>query len=385
MSSNYKTECPRCHTVYPMPPAKLNEPKARANCGKCGYTFFLNSHLIAPPAAAPVQPTPKVAPTPSAPIPPVSQKPATTPTAATQGTQQADSIALPKIPIKKKAPPADGMIFDEMDAGKEGSSDVFFSDDELNNFVTQNLTQTTATVAATAKDNGQHTREDEAWLDELLKNDDSPDIKVIANHNSNTDDLSKIIGEDLESLIPQVETQEDPKLLMKKIQERLHSDQPTQEQLVKKRSLGSQLGWVLASLAMLLLAGAQYVFFNQNTIAKNPAQAQTVKSLCQICTLPSADVGAFKITHELKDGEADFSTDLMGSIANISDADQLYPNLKITVTGAGNALLGELVLAPKDYLAFEQSVLSSHRDGKFILTLDVPQNEINSITINPFY
>lgn len=46
MRTPYKTQCPRCKTIYPMLPEKLDNPKARANCGKCHHIFFLNANLV---------------------------------------------------------------------------------------------------------------------------------------------------------------------------------------------------------------------------------------------------------------------------------------------------------------------------------------------------
>lgn len=424
MSNNYKTECPRCHTIYPMPANKLDDSKARANCGKCGHTFYLNLHLIEPkaksfsqklaakaaqapkPQARPVTP-PSAAPASSAAPtktmrpnarPNAQQTPATTP--KPQARPQASTVqptktpapqaaapqqaATPSAPSKKRQKPQaqEGMIFDSMDTPQEDRVNLDFSADELDNFLRQDVV-IQDTTSASGKNNGRHTDSDEAWLDDLLKNDDSPDIKVVR-QNDNTDDLSDIIGEDLDELIPKAQAPENPKQVLKKIQDRLHSDHPTQEQIFTKRSALSQIGWLISCFLMLGLAGVQYVFFNQERIAKNPEDAALVRQLCPICTLPSADTNAFTTSSRLLDGPADFSTDLIGNIQNQSAQNQLYPNIKIRVVG-GRGVIGELILAPKEYLAYEQKILPAHQNGEFMITLDIPKEDISAISIEPFY
>lgn len=372
MSNQYKTECPRCHTVYPMPTAKLSDQKARANCGKCGHTFFLNMHLIAP-----TQENPNQQPTQKGQLQQANKQAPSTPAQTQQNPANTPSHN------KKRQKPAitEGMIFDGMETEQEENGEISFSDDELNNFLNRDIAAE-ANVAATAKDSGQH-QNDETWLDDLLKQEQSPSIEVLSRQND-TDAISKIIGQDLESLIPQAQREEDPKLVMKKIQSRLNAHQSTQEQLMTKRGIGSTLCWGLICLLMLGLAAGQYLFFNSTAIAKDPAQSALVKQFCSFCQLPSADTTALQISYYLQDGQADFSTDLIGTIKNTYDTDQLYPNIKISVMG-GRGLLGELVLSPKEYLAFEQLTLSANKDDRFMLTLDIPRDEISSVTIEPFY
>lgn len=350
--SNYKTQCPHCKTIYPMPEAKLSCADAKASCGKCKHSFLLNNHLINEAASLP--PTSRPAPSPKTPKP-----------------------AKPKKQVI-----ADDLIFDHMEIGDE-PDEVSFSDDELNAFMSNAVVVDTPIIAATAKDSGQHTDDDEAWLNNLLKNETAPDTPEIIKSQPD-DDLSELIGADLETLIPEEHNQDSLEAIHQRMQARLAHTTPTQEQLVKQRGIGYYLTWTLASVLMLLLAAVQYAIFNTHTIAKSPTQAALVRSLCSFCALPAAEPSAFHTGYTLQDGMADRTTDMIATIKNISPTDQVYPNIKVSIQGE-NGLIGELALSPKEYLEIEQTILATSSEGRFMLTLDTPQKDIKAITITPFY
>lgn len=394
MTTQYKTQCPRCHTIYPMPAAQLNKPKARANCGKCHHTFFLNLHLIDDKQKA-TENTIKQQPS----SVDVNQTNPNKQTQANQAQKQqaqkqqaqaliddTSNISVPRIPTRqKKSKPiaTEGMIYDDMDSGSSDTGEVYFDDDELNAFLNQSIQNTP--VAAATKNNGQDNNSDEAWLDDLLK-DNSPAVEVnpVAKQAADDEDISKLIGADLDSLIPEVMNHEDPETIRQKVNARLSEHAPTQEQLATKRSLSSQLLWLAGCVLMIAALAVQYVVFNQDAIAKNPTQAELVQHWCSICKLPAADTQAFKINHQLKNGSADYSTDLSGTLKNTSDAEQLYPNLRIQVMGNAG-LVGDLVLSPSDYLAVYHRSLIPGQETRFLLTLDVAIKDVKSVTIEPFY
>lgn len=408
--SNYKTECPRCHTVYPMPDSKLNEPKARANCGKCGHTFYLNLHIIDPKTAdinsklnAKAQATPQVKPQVKTQI--KTQQVATntqarpTPTKDSQSKQPAsdvglfaddpnDKIAPPKIPIKKKKPvvPTEGMIFDDM-AGDDVANDAL-DFDGLDDFMKQEVVINKPVTASSKLDNAQQNgSDDEAWLDDLLKNDDSPAITTKPLDNRPSDDFSDILGEDYTDIIPIAHqaTIDDPKAFTQRAETRL-AHNPSQEQLAKKRSVGLSLLWVLGCLMLVGLLFVQYVIFNADTIAKTPQKAGIAGTLCGVlpCPKASADIGAFSITHTTKPSDADHATDIIAIMQNTSGAEQLYPNLKITLNG-NSGIVGEAALTPADYLTNEQRLIAPATQKRFMLTFDVDSSAVKSITIEPFY
>lgn len=376
--SNTKTQCPHCHTCYPMPENRLNDLSLKAVCKNCGKSFLPNHHLQTDnhPTVAAAHPSASAK----------AINPA--PKQVLQHTTQEQDLggALPKIPTKKKklTVAQEGMIHDNIEL-ESNSAEFAISDDELNDFIARAsspLSEQSIVAPSLNKNTDNHKDDDEAWLDALLKNEDSPNITVMPSEPEQKQNIPLIAGEDLTALIPEAHRQEDPKVLMQKMQARLAS--PTQEQIVTKRSPLASFGWILGCLALVFLAIAQYLYFNQQAIAKNPSQSAWVKKLCSSCQLPSADLNAFKISHQLQQGSADFSTNLVGTLFNHSDTQQLYPNLKIAVIGT-NGVLGELVLAPKDYLVFDKALINTKSDERFMLTLDVPKDEIASIQIEPFY
>lgn len=379
MTSIVKTKCPRCHTVYPMPQDKLNEPKARANCGKCGHTFFLNLNLVET-ASTQINQT-------------SADKSATqSPSAPLNGAQTAladENIKPIKIPTRKKKAPVvtEGMIYDDMQTDEEDSSQISF--DGLDDFLKQDTISAPIVASSSHSNAQQNGSEDESWLDDLLKNDDSPSIAVksttAANHTQ--DDFEGMFDEDYTDIIPIAQNPliQDPDLLAQKAEQRL-AHNPTEEQKAKSRGMVAQLGWLVGCLLLMGLLMMQYVFFNADTIAKHPDSAGPLIALCPLvkCPTDAVNLGAFDVSYDIKAGEADYSTDLLATLKNTSSTDQLYPNLKITIHGK-DGVIGGLAVAPKDYLTTESRLLAAAQDKQFLLTLDIDRQQVKSINIEPFY
>lgn len=385
-----KTQCPSCGTIYPMPKDKLSDPNVRANCGRCKKSFLLNKHLVA-------KQVPPKSPTKANPSKPAQSTanhtaqtnakapPKTTQIQATKNNEPliiganeliGDDLSLPKIPIRQKKSkplPTDGMIFDEMDSDDDSSVD--FGDD-LDDFLNSEPIIQDHYQSSQDKNSVVGEKED-AWLDELLK-DTSPSEKSPLLAQNPKDDLSQVLGVDLTTAIPEaVKEPKSPKVVLEPVT-------PTQQQLASRRPLSYYLGWGLACLGLVGLLLAQYVFFNANAIAKDNKNAALVNVICLDC-LPAANPKALMTDYQLSKGQADYSTDLLGTISNISNQDQLYPNLKITILGT-TGVVGELALAPSDYLAFAgQQRLRAKQNGRFLLTLDIPYDEVKTVVIEPFY
>lgn len=365
----YKTQCPHCQTTYPIPESKATDPNARAKCLNCQNKFVVSANLIKQPAEANTQNT----------------SPQNTNTqSASQQTQDKqggdDKISLPKIPIKhkktkKNTPIDDGLIHDDMPS--DDSVDLSDIDSDLDNFINQPLD--TQTTQHSTQSNVQNNN-DEAWLDDLLK-DNNTNIETAGANTSDDDVLSELGDEDLTALIPTA-PKENPDEILQKINQRI-SHSPTQEQLVTRRSSARNIAWGVGCVLMLILLGAQYVFFNGDAIAKTN-NAPMVNSLCQNC-LPSADPSAFATTYRLQN--LGTQTRMIGTLSNQSTTDQLYPNLKITLIG-DTGVVGDMALAPKDYLAFPQRLIQPYQEGqdnRFMLTFNYPSDNIKAISIEPFY
>lgn len=327
MSSHHQTQCPRCHTIYPMPESKLGDQKARANCGKCQHTFFLNAHLVN----------------------------------ANQPT--------------KPAIADDEIIFDDNMQIKDSTPEINFDGDGLDDFLKQEF-ETTAPKPRNTAD------EDESWLEDLLKDDDNTALPTAPITKRPSDDISDLIGVDINSYIPEAPIQESPQDLLKKVNERL-SHAPTQEQLAKKRSLSFSLVWIVGSVLMIGLMGFQYAFFHQTTLNQQPEKA-FLKNFCPVCNFAESNPSAFESSYQIAQGSAEHTTNLIGTLKNTSADQQILPNLKVRIMGA-NGLIGDLALAPSEYLADKQTLLLPNQSSRFMLTLDVDTEDIKTITFEPFY
>lgn len=333
MSSRYQTQCPRCHTIYPMPESKLGEEKARANCGKCQHTFFLNAHLI-------------------------DTKP--------QPSKPKSQPKSPTIPNQ--------VIFDDTaDNGKE-STEINFDGDGLEDFLKQEFETTTPKPRNTAD-------EDESWLEDLLKSDNNtlPSTPISKRPN---DELSDVMGMDISSYIPSAPVQESTEDILEKVNRRLNHA-PTQEQILTKRSGLFNVVWAVGCVILVITLGAQYAFFHQNTLNQQPDKA-FLKPLCPFCNFAESNPSAFQTSYQLSHGVAEHTTNMIGTLKNTSANNQVYPNLKIRIMGK-QGLIGDLALAPSEYLAGEQTLLLANQSGRFMLTLDVAVEDITTITFEPFY
>ena len=379
MSVSVRTQCPHCQTTYPMPESKLGNAKARATCGKCKQTFLLNDNLV------------------SSEIKNVQAlsvgEPQTTKSAhSAQPSTSTDSFSVAnKRPLdeqnrmdtataRQQAMPSD--------PDEDGDDDFDLS--QLESLMNANL-KANVNAQSTPDDPSTkdvHQNQEDAWLDELLKNNDTiASAPLVKTHPH--DDMSDVLGGvDIDNIIPvsdPIATQS-PKDLNKKIQARLKSSHPTQEQLMQRRSLGSQILWGLGCLLLLGVLGGQYVFFNLDRFLRQPEHASKLHDLCTKfpqCQLPWAEVSAFSITPEIKEGKGGVPG-VFAVIQNTSGKDQLLPNLKVTVMG-DTGVVGEFIATPDEYQLAPQRVLASGQRKSFLLSVDAPKDAVTSAKIEPFY
>ncbi|MDO5651696.1 MAG: zinc-ribbon domain-containing protein [Moraxella sp.] len=374
MTARYQVQCPRCQKLYPMPAAKLGDDTARATCGKCQHTFFLNAHLVpaqTTPTQAGVGSNSTTSPT-AQPINPVPQN-------NTISNSTAHNTAAKAPPKKAKVKPVitEGMIHDDDD------TDLGFDASELDTFMKNDVVINAPVVAATAKDNAQADPNDEAWLNSLLK-DNNIVVDRSLNKQRPDDDLSDILGVDIDNIIPAAEPsaarQGEPDIYQK-IQARLESHAPTQEQLAKKRPFSTQFMWLIGCILLIGLMGLQYIFFNADSLLKQPEYAAKLHKVCTFlpCNPPSADSSAFEITHQVRIFNAK-TTNLLVTLNNTSADNQLYPNLKITFVG-DNGVIGELI----DYLTTPQRLLTSGQQKSLMLGVDLASGNIKTVNIEPFF
>lgn len=402
MRTQYKTQCPRCQTIYPMPNDKLNQPKARANCGKCHHTFFLNSNLIQPDELVIPKPVttevnvsaiqtatePESAPSVTVPAGIISAQEAV-------ANAQKRAIGTP-MPTPEPAPiaPQNNSSAHNIDITGAAESIDF---DGLDSFLNSDVVvapKVQKTVDAPID------REAAALIDDLLGDNQhktaakeppkpAPEPKKTTTNSRLKDAMSDIFGTEL-AKIPTATTNTisaEKKAQQQRTEQRLASQSPSQEKIAKKRGFFGQLMWIVGCLGLLVLMAGQYIIFNTDNIARHPEQAQLVLSICGniSCNLPNADPNAFSSTYELQNGKNN-ATNLIGTITNDSDEDQLYPNLKVSVYGNNSKILGDFVVTPKDYLTTKQRLLSANQGKRYMFTLpDITPNQISQIKIEPFY
>lgn len=349
-----------------MPAAKLGDPNARAKCGQCQQVFFLNANLIS--NGTPIQqPAPQ------------SQARSTTRQQALPSQTQED-LSIPAIPRRaKRAKPVatEGMIHDEMDGTNtqtpQTTSTVAFSDDELDSFLNENINFVPRLSKSTKDEMADN--EDEAWLKDLL-NDKKP---VVTNAQTTTSTTtSPIINEvDLNAVIPVAVPKPKKPISIKQIE----SNTPTTQQLAEKKSLGSQLAWVVGCVLLVALLGVQYALFNAKEIAKNPESAGLAHTLCGIipCRIPSAELSSLNINATLQNQK-----DVIITINNTSNTEQLYPYLLVQLKDKNNAVVADFVADTKDYLSESQTTLLAGQHKRIMLSVNTNTNA-SSVTVKPFY
>lgn len=156
-----------------------------------------------------------------------------------------------------------------------------------------------------------------------------------------------------------------------------------------KRSLALLL-WTLGCLVLALLLFAQYVIFNLDNLVKNPTHAERLQKVCAIavCSLPSANLAALStsdITHQpSRIKTANTFSDISITLNNQSTQAQLLPHVKVSVYGT-DALIGEFIAAPQDYLLSTQSQLGATSRKQLLFTIPVANAQIDKVNAEPIY
>lgn len=388
MTTPIKTQCPHCQACFKLQQTQLNKVNAAVCCDQCQQSFLVNKHLIV-----------------TTDTPPHSVDTTTT---------HPNNINAAKPIIKKqqssKALPADGLIhddliYDDMDIDEADENSLEY--DSLENMdawltqatdsthstsIASNKLDKTSKSAATqstspaqvalssAAANNIHANIDDttdnAWLEDLLKEQNTSDNTI-----QKDTDLSQLL---LSMGVPFRD------------EDRTHEDRIKKMQAQAKfarapaRHSVASLLWALGCLVLALLLFAQYVIFNLDTLVKNPAYAEHLQKICAIavCSLPSADLSALTITElthkpsQIK--KAGTFSEVSATLNNQSAQAQLYPNVKVSVYGT-DALLGEFIAAPNDYLLSTQNQIAADSRRQLLFTIPVANTQIREVSIEPLY
>ena len=232
--------------------------------------------------------------------------------------------------------------------------------------------------ASVSANNSGHTS-DNHWLETLLDEQNRP-------HNSVTNDLDDT---DLAQLLIDIGMQSaDEKSINKarasKIETRMQSSSTANSYSIPN------IIWSAGSVILVLLLLAQYVVFNIDSLVKNPAMATRLQGICSIaaCSIPHADISAFTIDKlsykSSRVQKTSTYTDIQADLVNESAKTQLLPNLKVSIY-ANDAIIGEFIAQPKNYLLSSESKLPAERAKSVMFTVPVAVKQMTKVLIQPIY
>ena len=401
MTTPIKTQCPHCQACFKLQQTQLNKVNAAVCCDQCQQSFLVNKHLIV---------------TTDTPL-----KTADSTINDPNNTSAAKPTIKKPLANKKSSDRLihDDLIYDDMDIEEsdESSLDLEYDslesmDDWLNQatdsthtpsiankqpnkldknpkLATQSTSAATATTQPTsaaqvalssAAANNIHANidntTDNAWLEDLLKEQNTSDNTI-----QEDTDLSQLL---LSMGVPFRDEDQTHEERVKKMQA-----QAKFAPAPARHSVASLL-WTLGCLVLALLLFAQYVIFNLETLVKNPAYAERLQKICTVaaCSLPSADLSALTIT-ELTHKSSQIKksgtfSEVSAMLNNQSVQAQLYPDVKVSVYGT-DALLGEFIAAPNDYLLSTQNQIAADSRRQLLFTIPVANTQIREVRIEPLY
>lgn len=390
MTTAIKTQCPHCRACFDVQQTQLNKANAIVNCKQCQQSFLVNQHLIVTHDASHIHAQPKT----------------------TSTTKNSPSVN--KQPVTELS--SDDLIYDDMDIDE--TSDTILEYDSLDSmdaWLTQAShapTPTSTPSNSTSKTANKSNRSSTILSSETSSSDDTASAAPSAISSVAANDIHASIDQKtdnawLEELLKEQNKREDTLQDDTDLSQLLHSmgvpikdentvpekhvreSQATYLPISEKQSVASLL-WMLGCLVLALLLFAQYVIFNLENLVKNPAYAERLQTVCAIaaCSLPSADLDALSIgntNHRASViNDADAFSDVSATLNNQSAKAQLYPNLKVSVYSADN-MIGEFIATPEDYLLSKQNYLAADSSRQFLFTIPVTDKKIREITINPLY
>ena len=426
MTTPIKTQCPHCHASSNIKKTQLNQKTATVCCENCQQSFLVNNNLIVTADTDLSNKDITRVNTASSSI--GSDKDSLSSNASTMLIDTDNSDLQSHRSTKLEAADIlihDDMIHDDMDIEADEDKNLEYDSlDSMDAWLNQNTDiNHTATINDTPQKNSS-TKLDknsdasanmlEAIPSTTASLKDAPSSAQVAlsstasndihaNINDNTDEswLEKLLKEQNQSEDASKNETDLSQLLLSmgvsfKEEDSSNAAYAKKMQVQDKfsptparRSIASLL-WVFGCLVLTLLLFAQYVIFNLDNVVKNPTYAERLQKICSIadCSLPSADLTALTISNvkhqpsQIK--AANTFSDVSVTLNNQSPQAQLYPHIKVSIYSA-NALIGEFVAAPNEYLLSTQSQLGAESRRKLLFTIPVANAQINKIAINPIY
>ncbi len=417
MTTPIKTQCPHCHTIFNIKKTQLNQKAATVCCEHCQKMFLVNNNLI---VTADTGNSSKH-------IDTEYSKNHDNKSEQTLGITTAHKKSSPQSTVNEDGGDMlihDDMIHDDMDISDDESlgleydsldsmdawlaqaadSDTLgLSDNPLKKVVkksdkdsesSNNLLKAVSTPSLSSNNEPSSAQvalssaaanhiqasidntTDESWLEKLLKEENQDED--VPNQNPDTD-LSQLLvnmGVDLK--------ESNNKEARARLQE------PTEFSTTPSRRSVAILLWICGCLVLAMLLFAQYIIFNLNHLVKNPRYAERLQTICSIvaCSLPSADLKALSMSdisyQSSRVNPTSGFSDISAAINNQSSEAQLYPHVKVSVYG-NDALIGEFIAAPDQYLIGKQSQLAATNRKRLLFTVPVSRNQITEVAITPIY
>lgn len=214
----------------------------------------------------------------------------------------------------------------------------------------------------------------EAWIENLLDESKNPTAQTQTAQVTSAPIIDDV---DLNAIIPAAA----PKAKKPLSINRFRPTKPTAQQIATKKSLWSQLLWLFGCILLIGLLGLQYMLFNMDKVAKNPATANLAHQVCGIiqCRVPSAQLSSFQIDATLQNQK-----DIIIYISNKSSTEQLFPYLLVQLKDKNGMVVADFVADTKDYLSESQTTLLANQYERIMLSTGTV-TKADSVTVTPFY
>lgn len=371
MPTLIKTQCPACQAYVSLPQSQLNELDAKTRCERCQQIFLINENLIV--SGNDYSMTDET----------LSSSKLTKKNTALQDDEETliyddmPTDSLEETPVEYGSLDEMNVWFSELDTTSIVSTPKY-SDQTISEPTTviDNHTTTKNDINASIDNTNKHNDSDNAWLEKLLEEKNNVTETAVPNT-----DLSQLLTS--MGVSPREQNQLSPRQVSR-ISSRSY---PVQTRAQNSAAL---ILWIIGCLVLIMLLFAQYVIFNLNTLVKTPEHAAQLQEVCAVaaCSLPSANLMAFNITNLVYESSkikaANTFSDIKASLKNQSTEAQLLPSLKVSVYD-DNAVIGEFIALPKDYLASKQNSLPAEQNKAFMFTIPVASNQISRVAIEPIY
>lgn|GEM_PF-2897555 len=150
------------------------------------------------------------------------------------------------------------------------------------------------------------------------------------------------------------------------------------------------VGWSIASLLMVALLIAQYIFFNFDHLAANSRYQPMMHKACLMlgCDVPLIDLKQIKMTNvvagRFQPSPLD-STIFTGTLTNTADESQPYPNLRVLVLKDKKVLSGRII-HPVEYLKSgynSQARIAVNHPVQIEFVLKIPRDQIPVFALDP--